>query len=59
MYLHVSLRLIHINLVCNMNTFREENVLTPSQGSRMCVYTGKIFASILLHASFPLILYAT
>ena len=45
------------NLICNMTTFRK-NVLT-FRTHPMGVSTGKIFATILLHASFPLIWYAT
>ena len=46
---------IPINLICNMTTFRKENwPFDPTPGVNG-VCKGKIFASMLLYASFPFI----
>ena len=39
MCLHGALCSIPFSFVCNMTTFRKKNVLTPPQGSRLCVRT--------------------
>ena len=43
MCLHGALHSISINLICNMSTFRRKAVLTPSQGSVVCVRTEYVF----------------
>ena len=54
--LHAVLCFIPVNLICNMTTFRKEknDLYTPTLGFKG-VCKGKIFNSMLLYASFPLL----
>ena len=52
--LHGVLNFIPVNLICNMTTFRKENHFDPTPGVKG-KSKGKLFASMLLYASFPLI----
>ena len=61
----VCVRTAYVLALCSMLHMQHDYVpkkcfdlLIPSQGSRV-YYTDKIFAAMLLHASFPLIGYAT
>ena len=60
MCLHGAPCSIPFNLICNMTTFWNGNILTfhPTPGTDG-VYRGRICACILLHLSIPLIWYAT
>ena len=58
-YYHVGACVIPFNLICNMTEFWKSWILTPPPRSRGGGGAGKIFATTLLHASFPLIWYAT
>ena len=57
MCLHGALCSIPFNVLCNMTTFSKK-YFDPTQGIED-VSTCKIFATMLLHVSFPLIRKAT
>ena len=58
MCLPVAAFVIPFNLIHNMTMFGKKlnfDLLTPSQGSGYGGSVGKLFAPMLLHASFPFI----
>ena len=50
--LHDALCSIPFNSICNMTTFRKNDLLTPPQGTKG-VFEDRICACILLYAPFP------
>ena len=59
MCLYGALCSIPINLICNMNTFRKNDLTFDRAPGVEGVCKDRICACMLLHSSFPLIGYAT